>query len=91
MQKTYLEKLLIGAALLFSVPQFGFASDMGNGPAGLSAWFVGTVIALIISFLFSCTRDELGALHGFNLKKFILVLGIQMPIVFIIGVVAIVI
>ncbi len=89
MQKTYIIELLIAAALLLLVPQFAFASDMGNGPAGLSVWFLGTVIALIISYISSCTRDELGALHGFKLKKFIILLGVQMPIVFITGAVAI--
>lgn len=89
MQKTYLGKLLIGAALLLLAPQSAFASDMGNGPAGLSVWFLGTALALIISFLSSCTRDEQGAFQGFIMKKFIILLVVQIPVIFIIGVVAI--
>jgi hypothetical protein len=89
MHKTLLGKLLIGTALLLLVPQFAFASDMGNGPAGLLVWFLGTGIALVISFISSCVRDELGAFNGFKMEKFIIVLIAQLPIVFIIGVVAI--
>jgi hypothetical protein len=89
MQKMYLAKLLLGAALSTLVPQFVFASDMGNGPAGLAVWLVGTVIALIIAFISSCNRDELEAFHGFKLKKFFVVFVVLMPVVFIIGVVAI--
>jgi hypothetical protein len=89
MQQTFPSKLLIGATLLVLVPQFAFSSDMGNGPAGLLVWVLGTGIALIISFITSCTRDERGAFVGFKIKKFIIVLVAQLPIVFIVGVVAI--
>jgi len=87
MHKQRFEKLLIGSVLL--VPQIAAASDMGNGPAALAVWSLGTVIALLISFISSCTRDELGAMQEFKLKKFIVVLAVQLPVIFIIGFVAI--
>jgi len=89
MQKVGVGKQRAGAALFLLVPQLTFASDMGNGPAGLVVWSIGTVIALLISFISACSRDDLGALQGFKLKKFIVVLLIQMPVIFIIGVIAI--
>jgi len=87
MQQQKFEKLLMGS--VFLAPQVAAASDMGNGPAALTVWSLGTVIALIVAFLFSCTRDQLGALQEFKLKKFIVVLVVQLPVIFIIGFVAI--
>jgi hypothetical protein len=88
MQKIFSRKLFFCTPLLL-IPQFALASDMGNGHAALLVWLLGSGIALIISLILSCTRDELGSLDGFKLKKFILVFVVQLPIVFIAGVAAI--
>jgi len=88
MQRTYLGKLLIGADLLLLIPQFAFDSDIGKANAGLLVWFLGMTFALLISFMFSSTVDELGELQELKLNKFIIVFVVQIPIVLIISVVA---
>jgi hypothetical protein len=82
-------KVFICSTLLLLIPQFALASDMGNGHAALLVWLIGSGVALIISFILSCTRDELKRFDEFNLKKFILVFVAQLPIVFIAGIAAI--
>ena len=80
----------IGSILLLcSVAPFAVASDMGNGQAALAVWAVGTGMALIIGFVYASTRNELGALQGFNTKKFFVSLSIVLPIVFVAGIAAI--
>jgi sugar/nucleoside kinase (ribokinase family) len=45
---------------------------MGNGPAALSVWTIGTGITFIVAFVYSSTRNKLGAMDGFNAKRFFL-------------------
>ena len=75
--------------LLWSVSPYAAASNMGNGPAAIVVWVLGTFLALIIAFIFSSTRDEFGALKSLNKSKFFVLLFFLLPVVFVAGVLAI--
>ncbi len=66
-----------------------FASNMGNGPAGLAVWVIGSLAAIAISFLVSSEKDKDGGIGSINVLKFIGVLFVQLIVVFILGVAAI--
>lgn len=62
---------------------------MGNGPAGVGVWIFGSMAAIVIAYILSSARDENGALGDLNKRKFIILTLVQLPIVFVLGVVAI--
>lgn len=62
---------------------------MGNGQAGIGVWVFGSVAAVVISYTLSSDRDENGAPADINKRKFIILTLAQLPIVFVLGVVAI--
>ena len=72
--------------ILLSFP--AYASNMGNGPATIKTWVIGGVIALMVSFFSACQRNAVGELVFVNKKRFITLLLIFTPVIFVLGVLA---
>ena len=65
----------------FFLASNAYASDMGNGPAGLAALIIGTAIAIAVSYLFSANRNEDGSFGKVNVSKFIVILFLSFVLV----------
>lgn len=81
-----MQRYIMLLLMLFSSPIY--ASNMGNGPATIKTWVIGGVLALMVSFFSSCKKNEVGELVFVNKKRFVTMLLIFMPIIFILGVLA---
>ncbi|KAA3638981.1 MAG: hypothetical protein DWP95_11445 [Proteobacteria bacterium] len=76
---------LVTVVLLWAVAPMAMAANKGDIPAAITVWITGTVLAVLISLVFSFKKNAAGSFVGIKKAKFFLLLSILLLIVFVAG------